>query len=233
MSDAKIIYSGLEGSGKSLKLAKVARTLVIRNSKWLAQSGIVRKIASNMNFSESFEAFAKEKGVPIVYWKDLDDLITLEQCDVIIDEVGNYFDSRGWENLSLDVRRWLTQGDKCGVEIYGSAQDFAQVDLAFRRLVNRLFNISKMIGSRRPSATKPPVKTVWGICAMREMEPMGYKEVEKKFNSKSMIPSFFFINKEDCEIFNTSQKIERSKPLPFKHSQRTCPDCGIVKTFHI
>ena len=100
----KIVYSGLEGSGKSLKLAMVARSLVLRNSKWLAKSGIMRPLASNLRFSDWFVDFAKQRGIEIIYWKDLDELITLSDCDVIIDELGNYFDARGWENLSLDDR---------------------------------------------------------------------------------------------------------------------------------
>lgn len=230
----KIVYSGLEGSGKSLKLAMVARKLVSRNEKWFKISGKVRGIASNLKFSDMFVEFAKSKGIPIYYWKDLDELITLEDCDVIIDELGNYFDSRGWENLSLDVRRWLTQADKVGIEIYGSAQDFAQVDKAFRRLVKELWYITKVVGSRRPSATKPPVNTVWGFCMVRELEPMGYNEDKSKFEPKSFMPSFFFIERQACEIFDTKQKIEKSKPLPFKHMVRFCPEenCGFQRVFH-
>jgi len=230
----KIVYSGLEGSGKSLKLAMVAKKLVLRNSRWNKVSGKFRSIASNLKFSDDFVKFAVSKGVQIKYWKDLDDLILLEDCDVIIDELGNYFDSRGWENLSLDVRRWLTQADKVGIEIYGSAQDFAQVDLSFRRLVKQLWYITKIIGSRRPSATRPPVKAVWGLCMVRELDPMGYKEDNKKFSSKSPVPSFFIIERSVCEIFDTKQKIEKSKPLPFKHAVRFCPEagCGFSKHFH-
>ena len=229
----KIVYSGLEGSGKSLKLAMVAEDLVMRNCKWFEKTGISRSIYSNLKFTDVFTEWAKQRNVPIKYWKNQDDLISIESADVIIDELGNYFDSRGWENLSLDVRRWLTQADKVGVEIYGSAQDFAQVDLAFRRLVNQLYFITKVIGSARPAPTKPPVKTIWGICIMNSLDPMGYKEDKKKFASRSMIPDIFFIHEHSCRIFDTSQKIERSAPLPFKHSERFCLDCGFKKQFHL
>ncbi len=218
----KIIYSGLESSGKSYKLGQVAEALVERNSKWYAESGIKRKIYSNLEFSEKFKKYAEEKGIEIFYWKNLDELITIQNADIIMDEVGNYFDARGWENLSLDVRRWLTQGAKCGIEIYGSAQDLAQVDKSFRRLVNYLFHITKLFGSPRPSATKPPIKKIWGVCAMRRLDPRNYDEEKSKFSSMELIPDFFFIKKEGCEIFNTNQKIERSKPPEFKHETRYC-----------
>jgi len=219
----KIIYSGLESSGKSLRLAKIISELVVRNNKWFDKTGIVRSIVSNLHFSEEFYNWAtKEMGVPIIYWNNLEELIKYENVDIVIDEVGTYFDARLWGDLSLDVRRWLTQGAKTGIEIYGSAQDFAQVDLAFRRLVNHLYHITKLVGSSRPSATKPPVKRIWGLCAMRELNPREYKEDKKSFDKTSLFPSFFLIERKYCEIFDTTQKILRSKPPPLKHIERHC-----------
>jgi len=231
----KIIYSGLESSGKSLRLAKVVSDLVYRNAKWNSETGKLRPIVSNLRFSDEFELWAtQEMGVPIVYWNDLNELITYGDADVIIDEVGTYFDARLWSDLSLDVRRWLTQGAKTGIEIYGSAQDFAQVDLAFRRLVNHLFHITKLVGSRRPSATRPPVNRIWGVCAMRELNPREYKEDKKSFDKTNIFPSFFLIERRYCEIFDTGQKILRSKPTPFKHTERECENenCGFHKIIH-
>jgi len=237
----KVIYSGLEGSGKSLKLARIAQDLAWRNHKWYKTTGVKRPIATNMLFSAKFIAYCDKLNVPIINWQNLDDLIKLEQCDVIIDEVGNYFDSRMWADLSLDVRKWLTQGGKCGIEIYGSAQDFAQVDKAFRRLVNGLYDIRKMIGSRRPSATKPPVKRIWGICLARELDPQGYDEDKKGFNG-SFIPHPFMIRRKDCDVFDTTQKIGRSEYPAMRHEVRFCQkhphfggdgSCTFCKIVHI
>lgn len=228
----KIIYSGLESSGKSLRLAMQVTELVYRNNKWRKKTGKIRPIYSNMQFSADFAEWAQnEMGVPLRYWKDLTELIEITHADIICDEVGNYFDSRMWETLSLDVRRWLTQGAKTGIEFYGSAQDFAQVDKAFRRLVNHLYLIRKLIGSPRPAATKPPVKRIWGICMLSELDPQGYDEDKKKFKGFTLIPDFFFITRESCEIFDTGQKIERSLPPPFKHIERFCedPTCHVHK----
>lgn len=229
----KIIFSGLESSGKSLRLAMEAEILVNRNFRWFKKSGLIRPIYSNMKFSESFEKFAKSKCVPLLYWQNLDELISIENADVLMDEIGNYFDARMWTDLSLDVRRWLTQGAKCGVEIYGTAQDFAQVDKSFRRLINHLFHIRKLIGSPRPSATRPPVKKIWGICFVRELDPQGYDEDIVKV--KSILPSIFTIRRRFCDIFDTNQKILRSKPVPYKHIDKVCedPNCEYHRTLHI
>lgn len=224
----KIIYSGKESAGKTLRLAMVASKIAHRNSKWREKTGIVRPIWSNIRFSERFfEYVTQELQIPIFYWENLDDLIKIEQADVFCDEVGNYFDARMWKDLSLDVRRWLTQGAKCGIEFYGSAQDFAQVDLSFRRLCNHLIDIKKLAGSRRPSATRPPVKKIWGLCMQLELDPTGYDENKKKFVNGTFFPTFFFIRKEICDIFDTTQKIRRSTLPPYKHEERYCenPNC--------
>jgi len=232
----KKIFSGLESSGKSLKLAMQAVELVYRNAKWLKKTGKPRPIISNMRFAPSFEEFAATMNIPLLYWKDLEELISYDEADIICDEVGNYFDARMWADLSLDVRRWLTQGAKSGIEFYGGAQDFAQVDKSFRRLVQPgdLIHITKMIGSPRPSATKPPVTRIWGICMTQSLNPAAYNEDKKKFEG-SGFPGFFFISKQYCEIFNTSQKIVKGLPPPLHHVEKYCeqPDCDFHKTIHV
>jgi len=219
----KVIFSGLESSGKSLKLASTAVDLVYRNSKWNKITKKSRPIVSNMRFAEHFENWASEMGVELRYWKDLEELINLQEADIICDEVGNYFDSRMWADLSLDVRRWLTQGGKCGIELYGSAQDFGQVDKSFRRLVNELYYIKKFVGSPRPSPTKPPVKKIWGVSWIFALDPRTYDENDDKFQKLSVFDwRFFFIRKEFCEIFDTTQKIVRSKPPLKRHEEWYC-----------
>lgn len=236
----KYVVSGLESSGKSLKLAMICQDLVIRNAKWNKITGLSRPIISNMAFSKSFLDFAKEKGVELLYWHDLEELIKYQEADIICDEIGNYFDSRMWADLSLDVRRWLTQGAKTGIEFYGGAQDFAQVDKAFRRLVQPgdLHHITKIAGSRRPAKTKPPVRLIWGICLTRSLNPQAYDEDKKEFADEGILGMFnpmnyFLIRKSACMIFDTGQKIERSASPYLMHIKRMCQECGVQKISHV
>jgi len=229
---SKIIYSGLESSGKSLRLAMDAQRILRRNTRWLKKTGKARPICSNMEFSIRFKDEAKRRGIPIVIWENLDDLVQFSNCDVFIDEIGTYFDSRMWTDLSLDVRRWISQAAKSSVEIYGAAQDFSQIDISFRRLVNELYHITKIVGSPRPAATRLPVKRIWGVCMKRKLDPRDY--VENQFKTTGWFPTFFLIEREYCEIFDTLQFIKKSKPLLYKHVERFCedPDCAFHKTEH-
>lgn len=254
----KIIFSGLEDSGKSLKLAMTASNLVVRNSKWYRQQikdykafgeiefsekykiqkPIVRPIKSNMRFMDEFYDWAtKEMRIPILYWKDLDQILYDDDCDIIMDEVSRYFNARKWQELSTDALGWLTQSSKRGVEIYGAAQDFSQVDVNFRRLVGGrggLFHISKLIGSRRPSPTRPPVRRIWGVCSVKELDPIGYDQSTSLFKPKSVIPSFFTIDRKYCEIFDTKQKLQAGHPPKLRHSKQMCElaDCSFTRVNH-
>lgn len=230
----KVIYTGLESSGKSLALAEKIERIIVRNSNWNKITGKSRVIYSNLRLAEHVEAFARELGVEIKYWKDVHELTEFYECDVIIDEVGTYFDARRWPDLSADVKRWLRQGAKMGVEIYGTAQDFGQVDKAFRLLTNELYEIVKLVGSRRPAATKPPVKRIWGICLVKEKNPREFDEGSGKFDNKSIFPTLFFIEKRYCLMYDTQQKIDVSELAPYRHGIRKCsePGCDFVKVIH-
>jgi len=221
----KIIYTGPEDAGKSYKLAETAGKLVERNHEWQKKTGVMRPVVSNLKFEKWFEGYAESKGVEILYWKDLEQLPQMHGLDLIIDEVGAYFDSRTFKDLPLDVRLWLAQASKLGVDIFGSAQDFAQVDVSFRRLVagatNALYLIDKLAGSKRPHPTKPITGKIWGVCSMREIDPVGYNEETKKFSNKG-IPKFFFIRRDICKVFDTNLRIDKSKAPPFKHIERRC-----------
>jgi len=232
----KVIFSGLESSGKSLRLAMQADYLVTRNSRWFDKTGTKRPIAPNFDFSSAFVAYAETKNVPIRRWRTLEELMSFGgNIDVMIDEVGTFFDARFWADLSIDVRSWVAQGAKSGIQIYGGAQDFAQVDISFRRLVNELYHITKIAGSPRPAVTRPPVESIWGLCAMKKLDPRNYDEKNPVNLNFMKIPSFFTIRKKYCDMFDTTQKIERSPPLPYKHIVRKCNHvgCGFTKIIHV
>lgn len=226
---SKVIFDGQEGSGKTLRMARFAVRTRNRNIRYLKKTGIARPLYSNFKFSHAFEQVCFSKGIKIVYWSNLDELVGLTGCDIFIDEIGTYFDSRLWVDLSLDVRRWLAQCDKNGVFIYGTAQDFAQVDKSFRRLVKRLYRVSKIFGSPRPHPSFPPVTMPWGLFNATPIKSKGYDEdeVNLKRDFWSYLFGFFFLQKADYSVFDTNATVTESKPMPLKHVERFCsdPDC--------
>jgi len=230
----KIIYTGIESSGKSLRLAMQARQIAHRNKKWLDRTNVPRPICSNLKFSKEFEEYVTTTlSIPIHYWADLEELVGFTEADVFIDELVNYFDSRNWADLPRSVRSWLSQGAKTGVHIYGASQDFSQVDKSFRLLVNELYHVTKIIGSPRPMKTRPPVKRIWGLCMMQQMDPKSFKGDITTMKSAMAIPSFFLIQREDCVIFDTSARIQQSALPPLKKEVRVCPEDGYKRIRYV
>jgi len=215
----KIVYTGLESSGKSLLLAREAKRLVRRNAVWYDKTGIMRPILSNMRFSEGFTEYARINNVPIEYWNNLEDIIYRTECDVFIDELLKYFDARLWQALSLDSKHWLSQGAKSGVHVYATSQDFSQVEKQFRILCNKVYVVRKIIGSPRPMKTAPIVKHVWGLCSKRGVDPRSFRGDNASMENTELIPSFFMILREDTSIFDTNAKVVPSE-LPVKRKRQ-------------
>lgn len=239
-----VVYSGLPGSGKSLKLADTLVNILFRNRRIYEKNvkryeqGLIdeippkRMLWTNLQFTskvnEEFYDYIK-------YWTDLKQLVVLRDCDVAIDEIATYFDARLWETLSLEMRRWLAQHRKFGIEIYGTAQDFAQTDKAFRRLTSNLFLLKKLIGSADISPTRPAPKYIWGLVVVRELDPTTYDEQKSKFAKNGFFPSFMAITRAATEVFDTRAEVRMSHALPLKHLEKACelPNCKFHKTVHV
>lgn len=238
-----VIFTGLPGSGKSYKLGQTVVEILYRNRKhFLAEVNAhladpelpmprVREVWTNLKLKPAVE---EEFSDYLRYWTDLRQLTPLRDCDVIIDEVATYFDARLWETLSLEMRRWLAQHRKFGIEIYGTSQDFAQVDKAFRRLTSDLLYLTKITGSRDISATRPAPRFIWGVALIRHLDPTVYDEQKSKFQSAGF-PTFMLITRAGTEIFDTRAEVSLSSALPLKHIEKVCenPDCTFHKVVHV
>lgn len=230
---SKTVYVGLEGDGKSLLLAQESRRLVLRNKYWFKITGIPRPIISNLPYSDEFMEFAKQNGVEIRFWQHITELEKMEECDLIIDELSTYFDSRMFADLPLSTRLWLAQAEKMGVDIYGTAQDFGQVDKAFRRLCKRVVLVKKVIGSRRPMKTAPPVKRPWGVVGRWHLDPRQFEGDQYEMKTVNIFPSFFFIRRKDVNIFDTQKRISMSEYPPLVKVVRVCPEDGYRRVKYI
>jgi len=222
------IVTGLPGASKSYMAAQQAVDWVHRNKRWFERSGKLRVVKSNLDMSPSFKEYAGEF---FSTWEDPEELPHLKDCDVIWEEMGAHVDSRGWESLPISLRRWLQQHRHRGVEIHGNCQDFSDIDVAVRRLCGNLIYLSKIVGSRDPSPTSPPVKWVWGVVACFELDPRQYKDDEKFKNA--VLGGFEFITKKGVDLYSMFNDIKPGKYPPLQHRARQCEDCGYKKIVHI
>jgi hypothetical protein len=223
------VYTGRVGSGKSNKLAQTLLQIVYRNNRYYKKKKIIRPIYTNFHIKPELEELF---GGALRHWTSLEELLEVRDADIFIDEIFNYFDAKHWQELSFGVRRWLSQHRKFGIEIYGNCQDFAQVDISFRRMTTDLFYIVKVISSRDPSATRPPVKYIWGMSLIYKMNPTDYKEEQKE--NKTRFSGIMFITRDSVELFNTREEIKAGKFPPLQHLERPCskPDCTYKRIIH-
>jgi len=221
------VITGRPSAGKSLRLAATMVEILERNITWYKLSGVRRLVVSNLKLTPKYEH--KYEGF-FRYWTEPSELVHLRDVDVFWDEIATHLDSSQFANLPLEIKRWLQQHAKVGVEIFGTTQDFAMIDVSMRRMTSDLYYLVKLLGSRRPSNTRPPVRTVWGVIAVYELDAVGYKEGVTVMGSGWFTP--MFITKKNTEVFDTLQKIEPGEMPPLRHEARRCLTCGEEKVTH-
>jgi len=231
----KVIYTGIESSGKSLLLSKQAEKVRRRNIGWYKVTGLKRTMAFNSPMSPEFIKLIESSNINYLQFKNLDEILYLEEADIFIDEVIKFFPASGSNSLSNEQLHFITQGAKSGIHLWGASQDFSQVHKQFRLLVNEVYVITKIIGSARPMKTAPPVKYIWGICTKRKVNPLSFKGDSATMDQIEGGLSIFLIKKEDVQRFDTSYKIPISK-LPTKKLRRQeeyCDEDGFKRVRYI
>lgn len=223
------IVTGLPGAGKSYYLAKTTIDLLYENRSWYEKTGIIRKVASNLKLNDDLE---KEFSDFITYWSEVEEIPKLRDCDVVWEEMGVVCDARNWESMPLELKRWFQQHRHRGVEIYGNVQEFADIDVAVRRLTHNLIYLTKLVGSRDPSPTKPPVKYIWGFVLKTRLDPRDYKEDMKFVSGRFSLDGFFWLNRKITEVYDMRNDIKAGKYPPLQHRIRICEDCGFKKVTH-
>lgn len=225
------LYEGNTGHGKTYMASMNTVKLLERNRSWFERkkTPTCRLLATNMKLSKKIEDEYKNQ---IVYWSELEQLIGLRECDVIFDDMASYLDAQRWVDTPMSVKRWLRLHEHYGIDIYGNAQDFLTIDISVRRLCSSISRVAKVLGSKRPSATKPKIKFIWGILMIREIDILKYKSEtqEKPFLG---FPKIEFIRRKYCEIFDTKQDIMQSEWPPLQHIERKCLQCHETKIRHV
>lgn len=211
------ITEGAPGQGKSLYTAKKTEELCRRNKKWASLGNPIREIWSNMKFSADFE----EKHKPFIrYWTDTAELVKLRDADIIWDEIATELDSRNWVNLSIEMKRFLSQYRKRGIDIYANTQDFSMIDARARLMISHVMTLKKLAGSRDISTTKPNPKYLWGLIMKRDV--LNFRETDPEKKKYGIVPSFFFIEKHLVAIYDTTQDIPLGAPPKLKHTVQFC-----------
>ncbi len=236
------IVTGQAGSGKNLVLTQMMIQILKRNYKWYwkqikmwkkngkkGDKPIVRKVYTNTPLSEKYRIKYKHF---LDEWLNLQQLVKIKDADVFFDEIAESLNALDFKETPPEVRSWLFQHRKLGIEIYGISQDFGMIDKNFRRMTSKLLYLKKWFGNRDPSATSPPVKFIWGVINVMKINPIDYDEDKKKQAAKGFKP--LFITKRRVQAFDTRYHIKVENDIPLQHFERKCitDGCDVVKLYH-
>lgn len=215
-------WVGLESAGKSLLLVVEARDVFFYNKKVMnkrKKAGLPffpRTMSFDTPISENFQKAIEETGMKYNYFRSFDEILWSEENDIFIHEITKWFPARGHEPLTPDQIEFLTQAAKVGVDIYFCCQDFSQVHKSFRYLVNELTQVTKLISSPRPRKSGMPVNFIWGIVLTWDLDPLTFIGETVTMEKISYWPSFYFINKEDCDLYDTRHRVRGANLPPIR-----------------
>lgn len=232
------MYTGLPGSGKTTQLACIALEK-LHGFKKLKKVGIKPRLFSNIKFSPEIE---KEFGVVggvegkggceyINYFSDIYEMPTWTDSEIFIDESAVYFDSRLWDTLPREIRRFLFTHRHLGTNLHMIAQDFSTIDNSFRRLTAKLFMVRKILSSREPSPLKKPLRFPYNFCTINSVKKEHW-QLEKEHYSYDHTALRLFTRKHFA-IFDTRQSLPDQKLPPLRKEVRVCLEDGYKRTRYI
>jgi hypothetical protein len=224
-----IVYCGLPAAGKSAKLAQKTIQLLKRNRKLFLKKKLAKKrlLYTNMKLSKSIEL---EFDGYIKYWEDPVEITLIRDADIVIDELSIYFDAQNWGDLPIIVKKFLRLHRHYGVDIFAVAQDFDTIDISFRRLVNSLFYVAKLMGTPSPSATRPTINRPWSLSIVRSVLRISFSKPKEEYQFTGF--EFFYFNRKLMYVFDTREELKSDYVIPLKHIAKHCSVCGLNHVKH-
>jgi hypothetical protein len=205
------LFYGKKGSGKSLFQARLAFNLINEYYKIEKKYPSLphRKFYSNQKFSSSFEK--KELAKHIIYWTNPKELYDIRNADISWDEIGKDLPAGSWADTPKDLKQVFSHLRKRGNRLFANTQVFEDIDISFRRQIDKAYQLNKVFGSRDISATLPPVKHVYGLIIKREFDPQHLEYERDETKREEINPGFFgsfmFIKRKWVDLYDTQSEL--------------------------
>jgi len=235
---------GEPGSGKSIAQAELVLELLKRSVKIekkykgkVKEMTFPREVWCNFHLSPNLTAKYKDR---LVLWHNWEQMVFTDypknsivrrNFDCIWDEIAVEIPADRWKDTDLELRRFFAQHRKRGIEIYANSQDWKMVDINARRMIHRVHETIKVLGSRDPSATLPPIQKPWGIILKWDIDKELIKESQAEKKKVGFLPGLTFISKKLVNAYDTTEDIAATERI-LKHSTRKCGICNFERTFH-
>lgn len=243
---------GRKGSGKSLTQARTALHLFKDYRKIEKRWRNLPKRILFTNVKLSAEIEQKEYGTHLFYWDNFRQLRwcprvdcwrgkenhPIHDADIQHDEIGKDFPAGCWATTPKWVKQIFSHLRKRGNRYFANTQVYEDIDIAFRRQIDFACKIVKVFGSGDITATKPPIRFVYGLILKTEFDPElleWERDPEKrKIKSRPGLPEAIWIKKKWINAFDTTKEIPPYQPDTLEHFELWCekPDCPVHGKHH-
>jgi len=231
------LFYGDKGNGKSLLMTYLADYLFFEYARTWKKYGTKvkpRALFSSMKFNKIVED--KHLGKDLYYWSSPKQLYDLRNVDIIWDEIGKDLPASSWADTPKDLRQVFSHLRKRGNRLFANTQIYNDIDISFRRQVDHTYRMYKFCGSPDISASLPPVKYIWGLILLFEMDKNSLEnesdETKQKLRYKWALPRALFIEKQLIDMYDTTMEIPAFRPTDLQHIEYKCPQCGKVHIKH-
>lgn len=175
--------------------------------------------------------------------------------DLFVDEGAVLFPADGWSNTPSWLRDMWAQHRHVGIRILMLTQDYNGIDINARRMIWQSYLMKKVIGSRDPSPTLPPLSpwtllnlidpskhVIWGVYTKQRFDPLIMKSdpltmLTIQLNEKTAEDykklrliggaEVHLITWHKCTLYDTSQSQEHFEVIrELEHIEVACNHVG-------
>lgn len=137
-------HTGRPGTGKTYNAVREILKLLdqgfcVWSNIWIGWEGYKekrtwwKKILIGLKIKKGWKEYPEEN---LQYWKRLEDLWTIEQGIIFMDEAHVYINARRWKDMPEEMERKLAQHRKDGLHIICTVQSVNRLDTIFRELID-------------------------------------------------------------------------------------------------
>lgn len=137
-------------------------------------------------------------------YTDFEDLLTLQNADIYIDEMGGLLFNRDWKTIPSSFIKYLQQHGKKGIDIFGATQSIDSIEVNFRRLCAGIAIVSKVF---KPSIIRSNRKSQSKGFPFFKVEIVDRHPYLGDKDEKITFHSFFYARKKYLNAFDTTQDI--------------------------